>query len=378
VFRLYGKEDNARHAIFESGHNYNRPMREAMYGWMTRHLKGEGDGSPIAEPKIEVEKAETLRCFPGDTRPDGFVTLPMFAAAEARTILKRRPLPDHVEQWQADEMAMRGSLKRVLGGLPKRTPLAAKVTTAESGKNHTIEFAPEPGITVTAHRKAARGKRRGLALLLDLDLGRKAAESKLATALHGGGWDVVTADLRATGATAYGSDKIARAPDHNTAEWSLLIGRPLLGQWVWDVKRLLDVLSEHAGGLPETTAVIGVGPAGLVAMSAAALDERIDRIVTAGSLASYVSETPYEKQRLAIMVPGILRDVGDISHLGALASPRRLIVAGGVTGAGRSLSLAAIKKNYAYTQAAFQLERAAGELRFSESDEPADIVKALA
>jgi dienelactone hydrolase len=378
VFRLYGKEDQARHAIFESKHDYNRPMREAMYGWMTRHLKGEGDGSPIAEPKIEVEEPELLRCFPGEIRPDSFVTLPLFAAAEARRILKRRPIPDHIEQWQTDEMVMRGSLERVLGGLPKRTPLGAKVTAAETGADLTIEFAPEPGITLTARRRAAQGKRRGLALLLDLDLGRKAGDSKLAAALYGGGWDVVTTDLRATGVTAYGRDKIGRAPDHNTAEWAMWIGRPLLGQWVWDVKRLIDVLAEHVGGLPKPTAVIGVGPAGLVALSAAALDERFDRIVTAGSLAGYVSQTPYEKQRLGIMVPGILRDVGDVSHLAALAAPRRLIIAGGVTGAGQALSLAALKKNYAYTRAAFQLERAAAALRFAESDQPGSIVKALA
>ena len=33
------------------GHDYNQPMREAMYGWMTRALKGEGKGEPIPEPE---------------------------------------------------------------------------------------------------------------------------------------------------------------------------------------------------------------------------------------------------------------------------------------------------------------------------------------
>ena len=34
-------------------HDYSRPMREAMYGWMTLHLKGEGDGSP--DPRARVQ-----------------------------------------------------------------------------------------------------------------------------------------------------------------------------------------------------------------------------------------------------------------------------------------------------------------------------------
>jgi hypothetical protein len=31
-----------------------------MYGWMTRWLKGEGEGKPIPEPKHEVETFEDL------------------------------------------------------------------------------------------------------------------------------------------------------------------------------------------------------------------------------------------------------------------------------------------------------------------------------
>src|SRR5262249_16148053 len=56
VFKLYDVEDRLQHAVFESPHAYNQPMREAMYGWMTRWLNNEGTGKPIPEPKHEVEK----------------------------------------------------------------------------------------------------------------------------------------------------------------------------------------------------------------------------------------------------------------------------------------------------------------------------------
>jgi hypothetical protein len=79
-----------KHTIIESPHHYNVPMREAMYGWMTKHLKGEGDGSPIPEPEIKPEEPEVLRCFPGDSRPDDYVTIPRFFAEEARRLLKTR------------------------------------------------------------------------------------------------------------------------------------------------------------------------------------------------------------------------------------------------------------------------------------------------
>ena len=64
VFALYEAETNLDHATFEAPHDYNREMRESMYGWMTRFLKDSGDGSPIAEPEVQTEDPETLRCFP--------------------------------------------------------------------------------------------------------------------------------------------------------------------------------------------------------------------------------------------------------------------------------------------------------------------------
>ena len=58
--------------------------------------------------------------------------------------------------------------------------------------------------------------------------------------------------------------------------------------------------------------VIGEGPAGLVALCAAATDPRITKVVAINALASYVTDEPYTDQRLGTLAPGILRDVGDV------------------------------------------------------------------
>ena len=375
VFALYEKNDRLRHAVFESRHDYNQAMREAMYGWMSRHLKGEGDGSPITEPTFETEKPEALRGFPGDSRPDDFVTLPAFAATEARRLLRLRPNPDHLERWEAEDTLMRESMPRVLGGFPQPTPLDAKNT--DDGNVQSITFSSEPGITVLARRDKVAEQPRGLAVLLDLDQGRQAADTPTARSLLQQRWDVVTADLRATGATAHRSDKIGRAADHNTAEWSMWLGRPLLGQWVWDVRRLLDALSEDARGLPKGVAVIGVGPASLVALCVAALDRRIDRAATVGGLTSYVSDVPYENQRLGIMVPGILRDLGDVPQLASLTAPRPLVIAGGVSGSGKASSLEQLQSAFARTRTVYKLHGIpSGPDILAQTDE-ADLVTKL-
>lgn len=375
VFSLYDKADHLQHAVFESRHDYNQAMREAMYGWMTRHLKGQGDGSPIDEPAMETEPPESLRCFPGDSRPDDFLTLPQLAAQEARRLLQARPHPDHLQSWEAEDQFMRESMPRVLGGFPRPTPTAANLTS--QGRLQSITFRSEPGISILAQRDPAKKKPAGLAVLLDLEQGRKAADSSIAKSLSQQQWDVVTVDLRATGATAHRSDKIGRAPDHNTAEWSMLVGRPLLGQWTWDIRRLLDVIAETDRGLTKQVAIIGVGPASLIALCAAALDHRIHRVATVGGLTSFVSDVPYENQRLGIMVPGILRDLGDVPHLAALTAPRRLVVGGGVNGAGKTASLQQLRSDYARTNAVYKFHNVPADLALLPTGDANKLVAAL-
>ena len=54
-FRLLGQEAKIRHLAVDSGHDYNAPMREAMYGWVEKWLSNRGDGGPIKEPELQVE-----------------------------------------------------------------------------------------------------------------------------------------------------------------------------------------------------------------------------------------------------------------------------------------------------------------------------------
>lgn len=371
VFALYGEEENLDHAVFESGHDYNQAMRESMYGWMTRFLKDSGDGSPIPEPEIQTEDPEALRCYPGDSRPDDFVTIPKFAAAEARKVLRRHVVPSDANAWWNQKTAMLEGLNRCLfGGDPPEVESKALLAAGVDGEWQTITFEPEPGLALVARRGFSEAPPKRMAIVLDLDGAEKAAAGPMAAALREQGWNVLTLDLRATGALAYSGDKIGRAVDHNTAEWALWLGRPLLGQWVIDVRRLLDALAEQDGGLSKELLVVGIGPAGLVAISVAALDSRITEVAAVDTLAGYVTEEPYEGQRLGILVPGILREVGDVAHLAALVAPRRLVIAGGVAGNGKPLDAAALEEAFSFSRRVYELENAAGALRVEGAGSP--------
>ena len=357
-----------KHTIIESPHHYNQPMREAMYGWMTLHLKGQGEGSPISEPEIKTEDPETLRCYPGESRPDDYVTIPQFAAAQAREVLSKHVAPQSLTAAKAARAGRLASLEKVLGGMPQPTDLALKVTLADDGKSQLLSGVSEPGIPLRIQRDLS-AKPTQLAVLLDLDAPiEQTFSGELAAKLRGEGWTVVVPELRATGRTSPAGDKIGHAPDHNSAEWSLWIGRPLLGQWVWDVRRTLDALRQQDGSLPSDIQVCGTGSAGVVALCTAALDQRISDVRTINSLASYVTPEPYRGQRLGVMAPGILRDVGDIAHIAALVAPRRITITGGVAGNGQPLFKEALVEHFAITRTAFAQHESLMSLSISVRD----------
>ena len=375
VYKLYDRPDHVRHTTFDWQHDYSQAMREALYGWLEKNLKGKGDGSPIPDPPMKPEDPESLRCFPGDTRPAEWVTIPKFAAAEGERLLAMRKVPNNADAWRAESTKMRQALiAKVLGGDPK----GALEEPSSEGKPPTIRFQPEPGIWLqTTPRAGVMGQDSSLAIVLDLEGEQKAAESKIAKALQEAGWNVRTVDLRATGALAWPGDKVGGAPDHNTAQWGLWIGRPLMGQWALDVRRLLDAVKQVEGKLPDRIAVVGQGPAGIVALTAGAVDSRITHVAAIDSLASYVTDAPYKNQRLGVMAPGMLRDVGDVAHLAALCLPRRVIFAGGVLGDGTKLSGQDLRKRLAPATQVADVLKADVSLRLMDSDDIGLIVKAL-
>lgn len=355
VFAATGAPTHLKHAIFDWKHDYHQPMREAMYGWMTRHLKGEGDGSPIPEPSLDVQDSERIRCYPGDSRPDDWLTLPQYAAREGREMLASLPMPASKVEWETRGTELRRTLiEETFGGLPAPADVDVEIVDVQGTEGADATrwtFEPESGLDLMAACEHSTGLDR-TAVLLNLSGAAAARESALAVQLRTSGWNLVTLDLRATGALAWPNDAIMRAPDHNSAQWAMWIGRPLLGQWTNDVLRLVDTLGLAIGGGVGPVTVIGQGPAGLVALCAAAVDDqqRIAQVAAVGTLASYISDVPYENQRVGVMAPGIVRDVGDVPHLAALALPRRVVIAGGVAGGGETLDESQLQEIYRATR----------------------------
>ena len=383
VFALYQVPEKIKHAVFDSGHDYNQPMRETMYGWMTQWLKNEGDGKPIPEPKHEIEKPEDLRCFPDESRPKDFLFPPTFAAREAKNLVAKQAAikPDHAEEWESTAVYLRDRLRKdIFGDFPAlpQAPVQLGKTEVEGGVATTpLMLQTEPGLLLPVTLKSVVGKegKQPACILLHLDGQAEAIKHRLASALVAKGWTLLAPDLRATGASQPPGDAVAGAPDHNSAEHALWLGRPLLGQWAFDVLCILEWLASQPTLDPRRVMVAGLGQAGIVALCAAGLfDDRISAVLTLSMPVTYVTETAYPAgTRMGLLAPGILR-LGDIPQLAALSAPRRLILADGTTAQGKKLTEKYLKEAFAFTRDMYKLYKAGNKLTLTEGTRVEDLV----
>jgi hypothetical protein len=76
------------------------------------------------------------------------------------------------------------------------------------------------------------------------------------------------------------------------------------------------------------------------------------------------------------MAPAIVRDVGDVAQIASLIAPRPVIIAGGVTGAGKPVGMAALREEFKFTTQVYSLMTPEGETRLQVVS-PDDVVGLL-
>lgn len=345
IYKSIGEESKVKHVVFDSGHDYNKFMRETMYGWMTLHLKGEGKGEPITEPEHKLDTLEDLACYPNpDDRPKGFLTPPLFAGKVGRELVERadKMVPDHAEMWEATGNGMRRMLRDLLGKPPVEPKLELTPSTSPTRLNFTLK--PEPGIELKGVFNNPESKEKLAAAIVvsfsnpeealpaNRNLPPLAQHFRLAP--------------RGTGKDAPKAGAIAGAPDHTPAEHGIWIGKPLLAQWTTDTMALMRA----ANGAERPFVIVGVGPAATVALTAAALlQDHVRALVLVDPMVSWVTDTPYASGTpMGLLVPGILK-IGDMQHLASLIAPRRLIIAGGTSPQGKKLSQKELEEAFKFT-----------------------------
>lgn len=140
---------------------------------------------------------------------------------------------------------------------------------------------------------------------------------------------------------------------HDNALASLLIGRCAIGERVWDITRLIDIIQKYLPMLDsENIICLGNSGGGTTTYYAACIDERIKISVPSCSVCTYEDSIVAMMHCACNFIPNIANcfDMGD---LGGIIAPRKLIVVNGKNdpvfpekGVKKSYEL--IKKMYSY------------------------------
>ena len=329
VYGVLGAPDRLAWQTTPLPHGLSYDSRMQVYHWFGRWLKGES--KPVAdEPPTEVEKDATLWVSAGGSVVRSFGSQTPFSLNRARRVTRGKG------SWEA------------LLGVEKPAPglKAAVLGRAASLKGvdvEAIEVASAPKVWVPAwvvRPKAATAGRPALVALEPGGRNLRWREGQLYQELAAAGRAVCVPDLRGVGdlAPEFGRGAANYARSHNSEEnyaWaSLILGKPLLGQRVTDLLALVEAL----GG---PVVVAASGKMTVVALFAAALDDRIQGLYLAGGLVSFRSivETENYDHPFASFVPRIL-EYTDLPEVVAGLAPRRVVLAGPVDGAGRPAAVA--------------------------------------
>jgi len=290
LYALLGQRERVRFdEVPGQPHAYSQPYRERMYGWMARHLLGQGNGDPIPEDDVQPlgEQDPRLLCYSEASSAPRSPSVVDLARKNAMEVVAKRP-PKHSEEVRA--------WVRDLTAPPEERPhyLAPDnygKTEIPNGVLEKVAFVSEdgayiPGLLWLPARRASPAP----AVIIVDDRGKQAvAESGLAESLLQAGYAVLAVDLRGRGETL-GRIKPGLDTNFRLIANQVLFGQPLAGRRAFDLTRTLDYLNLRKELSPADVTVVGLGDDGLPALLAAAADARIRRVAVAGYFHSFVSQ----------------------------------------------------------------------------------------
>ncbi len=343
IYRLYGAQTRVECHQWDVGHDYTKAMRETMYRFFDRWLKGIDHPIEPEPPVKTLDPAEMLKMGPNSpTAAD----MPKITA----DYMARRAAPPR--DWTATSPAEAAKELRPAFADLVGEPLGGEIPLALEDRGEIRErglvlrrivYESEPGIkipAVVAEPPVAAGPLKPAVLACPGGKATALAEHRgLVEALVSAGLAVVIPDYRFTGELA--------AKDGVWLVHGILWGRPVAAMTARDIRAAARV----ARGLPETTndgaAVIAIDAAGVPALLAAAIDDagdiaalacqRLGPTYRSGNLAYPAGETSEIHKRrsrpdalahsLPPVIPNVLK-VGDLPEMTACALPRPLLLGG--------------------------------------------------
>ncbi len=301
LYRLWGQEDRLEHRQFAGAHAFDRAMRQSVYDWFARELRGGGGVEPAPEAEITLPTVESLRALnaaPAEDRgPEGIIDW------FRRRRVAQPPAVESRDGRRAHQERLRADLRDLLGSGLDAVP--AEVRAA--GPGGLLTLATEGDVRIRARWSPAGPADAPTVLVAHPDGVDAVGSSDRVSGLAALGWNVLAPEVRLTGALR--------------REWRLqsrLWGRPESGMAETDLRACFQWLHGHPEIEPRRLLLLGVGELGVAALLAAGLDERIPAVM------ADCGDTTYRDGGAGLPeIADILR-LGDIPQIAGLVAPRSL------------------------------------------------------
>ncbi len=314
-------------------HSMNRSNRESAYEWLNKWFDKEIEGK-AEDISLKVEEEEDLWCTESGN------TLVSLGSETGQTLNAKRA--DKIYSPETDLVKLKNIIAKRIGldvQLNREIPpvKSYEVMNIEGLSVEKLIYKSEEGITIPALLiKPEKIKKDSPIYFYVSENGKPIGyqSANIPFLLAKEGYVVLTVDVRGTGETSptpsfssnqyTGYTPMLRTHD-DLAIQSAEFGKTTLGMRTFDIIKGIDLIKSQDDLRNREIVIIGQGLGGLWALSAAAFDERINGIVTIGTLPSYmplIKNRYYNNVWGYFWLPGALKDF-DIPDLAKLASSKK-------------------------------------------------------
>jgi cephalosporin-C deacetylase-like acetyl esterase len=379
IYGILGEQDKLAKFEADDRHGYTLPRREACYGWLGKQFLGQA-GGPEKEPDFVLEPESNLQVTPTgqvSTSYPGAETVGSLNAEYAGKIMYRVPEMEKITDFESFRENLLSRVRQRIGFERLNTPLNIQHRGSVRRPGMTVElltFDPEPGITLPALLFRPDSAHFGLLprVLYAADTDKGADAGGDIAALVAAGHVVLASDVRGKGETARRIEARRDFADWFSADWqialmALQVNKPLVGMRTLDLVRAVDVLSALEKRPSAGIVAVGKGSAGVYLLHAAALDNRITRVVVEGGLLSWnaLVRARFHRLQLDNVVHGALADY-DLPALAASIAPRTLILGNLTDPMGHPLPIKKVSAEYKAALRCYELMGRQDELLIVE------------
>jgi cephalosporin-C deacetylase-like acetyl esterase len=359
VYGILGARNKVELVAGHLPHQLDFFSRRAMYGWFNRWFEKMDAG--VEEADFDASPDAALNCT---------ITGQVLTSLGGRSIVQlnrdraKELLPPSLFSIQGADPSsareqVRAQLTKLLALPSQRTPLNAHTLSSDLGRKlriDEIQFESEPDIRIEGwfvRPKEGAAVRPTVLYISDGLADMAVAEPSSLDEIFNHDNAICAINMRGMGLSTPRPPKSGprfyrgMQLEDRFAWANLVLGSPVIGQRVWDILRTLDYLKSRSDVDASQIRILGKGSAGLAALMATMLDERVRSILTSRTLATYNSVVDLEDYVLALdwFVPGILQHF-DIPDITAAIYPRPVWMIDAVDAKDAVLSESAVRECY--------------------------------